>query len=61
MKGAFNFPGTIVLRNGIPKIVGSAERWKRALEGHKESAHAGELDKKCQACRELQQRLKGAA
>lgn len=61
MEGAFNFAGTLVQRNGIPKIVGSRERWRRALEGHVEDAHEGRIDNFCPACEELQQRLKEAA
>ena len=61
MQGAFNFPGTLVQRNGIPKIVGNAERWRRALDGHVESAHDGKVEKKCPACQELRQRIREAA
>lgn len=47
-------------RVGQRVVFYDAKRLQRALAGHVETVHNGTADKKCAACRELQQKLRKA-
>lgn len=52
--------GTKQLRNGHVVISTDMNRWRAALYGHRKSAHRGQRDEKCAACREIESRVEGA-
>lgn len=61
MTFSFNSQATQVGRSGKRKVVGSVERFDRALLGHTNALHCGKVDKKCAACAELLKRKEEAA
>jgi len=53
--------GTLLARNGQRINTAKPDRWPRALAGHIESAHNGQVLEDCPACRELQKKCQSTA